>query len=374
MKIEKIYPETLKQLMIDVLKNSADFSYISGTQPFLMSFDGKEYYIYVKNLSSAYFKERPDTTRAQLPIRDEFEEIKKSPNLFIFFGYDQDNDVLVCWNFHIVKTRLNEKKSVSFYSRQFFQEEVSSGIFLRKRLKNEDEPILFKRKNLVDFFNQIDTFFPLTENINDTAIPFLDNAELSSNVELIENKKLFVSNGKLLKITDNELIEQLKPLIEMKRTLQAWKLAADFYKGLFPAMKLTDWKALVKDIDFDDSTSEITDGIEYSAISRKIYSVDNVRNRFINYMQDAGLSEKSISNYIQAVSGRISEGIRKYLNPNLEDIFKIIDISLLNSWLLKLFNYQEYTILDEIGKKMYSCAFKKYIQFVEFLSTEKTIL
>ena len=129
MKIEKIYPETLKQLMVEVLKTSPYFSYISGTQPFFMQFKDKEYYVYVKNLSSAYFKERPDTTRAQLPIRDEFDEIKKSPNPFIFLGYDQNNDVLVCWNFHNAKTRLNEKQSVSFYSRQFFHDQVSLGTF-----------------------------------------------------------------------------------------------------------------------------------------------------------------------------------------------------------------------------------------------------
>ena len=232
MKIEKIYPETLKQLMVEVLKTSPYFSYISGTQPFFMQFKDKEYYVYVKNLSSAYFKERPDTTRAQLPIRDEFEEIKKSLNPFIFLGYDQNNDVLVCWNIHNAKTRLNEKQSVSFYSRQFFQDEVSSGTFLRKRLKNGDEPILFKRRDLVEFFNQIDSFFPLSEDKNNIPIPSFDN----------------VANGKLLKITDNKLIEQLKPLVETKRTLQALKLAADFYKGQFPAMKLADWNALIKEI------------------------------------------------------------------------------------------------------------------------------
>ena len=232
MKIEKIYPETLKQLMVEVLKTSPYFSYVSGTQPFLMQFKDKEYFVYVKNLSSAYFKERPDTTRAQLPIREEFEEIKKSPNPFIFLGYDQNNDVLVCWNFHNAKMRLNEKQSVSFYSRQFFQNEVSLGTFLRKRLKNGDEPILFKRRDLVDFFNQIDTFFPLSYEKNDTPIPSFDN----------------VVNGKLLKITDNELIEQLKPLVETKRTLQALKLATDFYKGQFPAMKFADWNALIKKV------------------------------------------------------------------------------------------------------------------------------
>jgi hypothetical protein len=368
MKIEKIYPETLRQLMVEVLETSPKFSYISGAQPFLMSFDSKEYYVYVKNLSSAYFKERPDTTRAQLPKRDDFEEIKRSPNPFIFLGYDQVNDVLVCWNFHIVKMRLNEKESVSFYSRQFFQEEVSSGAFLRKRLKNDDEPILFKRKDLIEFFNRIDTFFPLTEN--DTPIALLDTPKLPEEIDTVKDKKLFVSNGKLLKITDSTLIEQLKPLIEQKRTLEAWQFVENFYKRQFPAMKLRDWRALVKEIDFEDSISEATENNECLEIPHKIYSIDNVRNRFVGYMQDTGLSEKSISHYAQALSGRISEGIRKYLNPDLEDIFKITDISLLNLWLSKLFSNQEYMMHDEIGKKMYSCALKKYIQFVEFLSSK----
>jgi hypothetical protein len=374
MKIDKINPETLLHLMLDVLNKSPNFSHISGTQPFLMSFNGREYYVYVKNLSSAYFRARPDTTRTQLPVRDEFDEIKRSSNPFIFLGYDQYNDVLVCWNFHIVKTRLNEKENVSFYSRQFFQDEVSSGIFLRKRLKNGDDPILFKRKNLIEFFNQIDTFFPLTENNNDTPVPLFNNHVLPGDVEAIDNKKLFVSNGKLLKITDNVLIEQLKPLIETKHTLQALKYAAEFYKGQFPAMKLSDWNTLIKNIDYSDSVSETADSEECIKTSYKVYSADNVRNRFISYMQDTGLSETSISHYIQALSGRISEGIRTVLDPALEDIFKVTDTSLLNSWLSKLFNLQEYMVLDEIGKKMYSCALKKYIQFVEFLSSKESYI
>ena len=132
MNTNKIYPETLLLLIKEVMEESPDFLYIEGVQPFLISFKNKNYYIYVKNLSSAYFKDRPDTTRAQLPIKEEFERIKNSPIPFIFLGYDYANDVLVCWNFHTVKERLNEKKSVSFYSRQFFQDEVSSGTFLRK--------------------------------------------------------------------------------------------------------------------------------------------------------------------------------------------------------------------------------------------------
>ncbi len=154
------------------------------------------------------------------------------------FDYNIDNNTIFCWNFHNAKASLNEKRSVSFYSRQFFQDEVSSGTFLRKSLKNGDEPILFKRRDLVEFFNQIDTFFPLSKDETQNAI---------APAKKVDNEQ-FVSNGKLLKITDKELIEQLKPLIETKRTLQALKVVGDFYKGQFPTMKLADWNKLIKEI------------------------------------------------------------------------------------------------------------------------------
>lgn len=232
MNTNKIYPETLLLLIKEVMEESPDFLYIEGVQPFLISFKNKNYYIYVKNLSSAYFKDRPDTTRAQLPIKEEFDRIKISPIPFIFLGYDYANDVLVCWNFHTVKERLNEKKSVSFYSRQFFQDEVSSGTFLRKKLKNGDEPILFKRKDLIDFFNRVETFFP-TENVSN-----------------IEDGKSIISEGKLLEITDEDVIAQLKPLIKTKHTLKALRVLSDIYGKRFPNMKLKDWQNLIKKINW----------------------------------------------------------------------------------------------------------------------------
>lgn len=70
--------------MREVLDNSTDFSYISGIQPFFMSFGKQKYYVYVKNVSSAYFSDRDKTTRAQLPIKSEFNSIKSSPYPFIF--------------------------------------------------------------------------------------------------------------------------------------------------------------------------------------------------------------------------------------------------------------------------------------------------
>ena len=204
-----------------------------------MSFKGEKYYVYVRNLSPAYFENRPDITRAQLPIKEEFSKIKESNIPFIFMGYDRFNDVLVCWNFYMVKKRLNERKSVSFYSRRFFQEEVSPGEFLRKRLKNNDEPVIFKRKDLVMFFENIHTFF------NET---YKDQSRVRVQTAI---------NGKITEIVDVELLNKLKPLldIETPHTLEAIKIVQGYY-GDIPDMRFRDWANLIKKVKFNHNNFE----------------------------------------------------------------------------------------------------------------------
>jgi hypothetical protein len=344
--IEKIKPEVLLALMREVLDKSNDFSYITGNQPFFMSFRKQKYYVYVKNVSSAYFSDRDKTTRAQLPIKPEFDSIKASPYPFIFLGYDGLNDVFVCWNFHIAKERLNVGKSVSFYSRIFFQSEVKEGEFIRRKLKNGDVPVLFKRSGLIEFFEKIDTFFP-TENISRLnydlnignhnyeaefkeylkfskklsdksiknytnalkgriseglkkhfihsleSIYFIDNVSILEelNVKLFEKEEYkelnitgknmyscafdnyisFINNlsiyevvdehnkvsdvkeeyckgGKLLKITNLELLRQIEPYILSNRLLSAAQIVGNYYQNQYPQMELSDWINLVRGI------------------------------------------------------------------------------------------------------------------------------
>ncbi len=233
MKTEKILPETLLQLMLNVFEAAPDFVYKYGIQPFLMELGGREFYVYVKNLSSAYFKSRPDTTRAQLPVREEFDEIKLSAKPFVFLGYDSVNDVIVCWNYHTAKQRLNERKSVSFYSRSYFQEEVVSGEFLKKELKNGDTPVLFKRKDIITFFRSIDSFF-------------------GKPIEYKDVKDIII-DGKIKNIADKALLMKLKPLLntDTPHTLEAIKVTQQFY-GDLPQMKFRDWANLVKNVQFND--------------------------------------------------------------------------------------------------------------------------
>lgn len=232
--ITKIQPETLLQLITCVLEKSSDFEYINGVQPFLMTFKGEQFYVYVKNLSSAYFADRPDTTRAQLPQKDEFNNIKSSSIPFIFLGYDRINDVLVCWNFRLVKERLNERKSVSFYSRKFYQEEVVGGELLRKKLKNDDIPVLFKRKDLILFFENIHNFFD------------------ESGSEYVSEQPS-TKDGKILSITEDALLAKLRPLLDIStpHTLEAIKVVQEFY-GELPRMSFRDWANLVKTVTYKD--------------------------------------------------------------------------------------------------------------------------
>lgn len=345
--IEKIKPETLLALMREVLDQSTEFLYITGEQPFFMSFQNRKYYVYVKNISSAYFSDRDKTTRAQLPIKPQFDSIKSSPYPFIFLGYDALHDVFVCWNYHLAKERLNVGKSVSFYSRTFFQSEVKEGSFIRRKLKNGDLPVLFKRSSLIEFFKNIDTFFPpvdvvetnfieaigeynyeekfktflkdkkglsdksvnnystalkgrVSDGLRKYFIPTLETLYNISNSSILEelNIKIFkkeeykllnsigknmyscafdhyinfiknlstyevvqnpifvndikgeyIKDGKLLKINNVDLINEIEPYIKSNRLLSAAQIVGNYYQNQYPAMELSDWIKLVRVID-----------------------------------------------------------------------------------------------------------------------------
>lgn len=66
---EKVLPETLLQLMLNVLAKADSFQYISGIQPFLMSLKGRKYYVYVKIFLLHILKIDLIRHEAQLPIK-----------------------------------------------------------------------------------------------------------------------------------------------------------------------------------------------------------------------------------------------------------------------------------------------------------------
>ena len=157
--IKKISRYTLQQIFIESLEECDSFKIIDGLNPFHIMLNGKELYIYIKNLSPAYFT-NPDVWRVQLPKKEEFETIKEGNIDFVLLGYDADNDVYTTWHPKWTKQRLNNGESVSFYSRLSLQEEVASSQDIKRlSLNNDGEVIAFPREHLEFILSNLKTFF-----------------------------------------------------------------------------------------------------------------------------------------------------------------------------------------------------------------------
>lgn len=225
----KILAKELKIKFIETLSELENFSYEDGN-PFLIKIKTKRFFIFLKNLSPAYFKNSPDITRVQLPYSDHFSKIFKADIPFIILGYDVENDTVVCWNPKHVKQRLNAKSNVSLYSRESLQSKVKTNEFKSGYLSNGEKIIIFKRANLSRFFDNIPALFKEVVEGNEVVRTSAISEPLTEYV-----------TDRLLEITDKSLILQIKPLLKKNKVLEAVELCTKFYKGKFKNMTFKDW-------------------------------------------------------------------------------------------------------------------------------------
>jgi len=156
--VQKIDRQELQIRFLAALQG-ATYRFIEGLNPFRILLNSTEYWIYIKNLTSAHF-ENPDVWRAQLPQRDDFGPIKESEADFILLGYDGENDVYATWNPVWVKQRLNSTGNVSFYSRYSLQQQARKEMtFKRLELSNEGEVVVFPRELIRMFFVNVSSYF-----------------------------------------------------------------------------------------------------------------------------------------------------------------------------------------------------------------------
>lgn len=157
--MRRIDKNELKNLFLSSLK---DFKTIDGEKnPFQLTIFSKTYYIFLKNLSPAYFKNSPDVTRIQIPTSDHFKRILKSDIQFLAFGYDSDNDTFTVWNPAIVKKRLNAKDNVSIYSRSSVQQEGKNAKGVVKGyLSTGEEFLVFNRNYTGEYLRNLESLFP----------------------------------------------------------------------------------------------------------------------------------------------------------------------------------------------------------------------
>ncbi len=224
--MRKLFAKDLKIKFIETLNELDEFSYEEGN-PFLIKIGTDKYFIFLKNLSPAYFKNSPDVTRVQLPYSEHFSKIFKANIPFIILGYDVDTDTVVAWNPTKVKERLNAKSNVSLYSRSSLQENVKDDEFRFGYLSNGERIIVFKRENLTNFF---DVVFDL----------FKENAVTKTT----EPKQ----PATLTEITDKEILQIIKPLLKKNKVLQAVEETSIYYVNKHKDMTFRDWHKLVSEL------------------------------------------------------------------------------------------------------------------------------
>lgn len=152
------------QLMFALISSvdSAAIKYVDGANPFVVNVGEDSVNIYIKNLSPAQLSNNnPDIWRIQLPVRDDFNAIKASDNLFVLFGYDSEREVFTSWNPYWCKQRLNVGKSVSLYSRLSLQQRVhDSGEIERMDLNNDGDVVCIPKSKIGEFLLSIKSYYP----------------------------------------------------------------------------------------------------------------------------------------------------------------------------------------------------------------------
>lgn len=234
--MKRLLAKELKDKFVEKLKEVDNFIY-EDSNPFYMQIGTKSFYVFLKNLSPAYFKNSPDITRVQLPYSPHFSKILKQNIPFIILGYDMAYDIFVCWDPILVKSRLNSKSNVSLYSRNSLQSDVRIKSFRVGYLSNGDKILLFAGNYLDVFFENFQGYF------NEDKTTFKKIKTKKSHEPAIA-----YDGGFLNDITEKELLEQIHPLLLGNKVLDAVQVAINFYDGKYAKMTFKDWFKVVRKI------------------------------------------------------------------------------------------------------------------------------
>lgn len=219
------------------LNGYINFELISQTDVCHIRFDNTEYYLYFKCITHEGNPYPLEHRRAQLPKRKSFDAIKDSEIPFLFWGYDVDNDVYVCWEPSKVKPRLNKKTYVSFYSRLSIQESVVEGEIRDETLTNGDKFVLFKSADILSFFQMIDQHFLELKKDSDKSLLSDNTITTSTNNDVI---------GKLFDIRDDDSVKLLVDSMKDKTKLTIMAACMNEFGEYYFKMTLSDWSKAIK--------------------------------------------------------------------------------------------------------------------------------
>lgn len=243
-----IFPKSIELInkFIDGVANNTQFTLFqnNGGPVLHFAFNDQKYVAYFKCISYAGNPYPRNTTRAQLPLRPEFDTILDEER-FLFLGYDVENDLFVCWDPIKVKSRLNKRCYVSFFCRQNVQDSVEEGTVVESHLTNGDMYVLFKRDDTARFFEMIEVHFPeLWNNLSPSKLP-----QSNDGVDVTDDDD--VSNadpiGRLNEIDDDPIVKAFvdQLIAQGKGTLQIISGCCNAFSTTYNTMLFKEWSIII---------------------------------------------------------------------------------------------------------------------------------
>jgi hypothetical protein len=226
---------TETKLLVAKVFGKKNIQFLELGNPFLIQINNNKYYIYIKNITSAYFKSRPDITRIQLGYSAKLNKICKSNIPFLLLGLDPINDVFACWDPTKIKRRLNAKANISLYSKNSVQKSISGNKIILHELANGDKVVLFKTKTVSDFLEKLENYFPNA---------FVYNPKRVS--KIVKDPKVLSYGEDLFTQIDSSLKKRVRVFIKENKILDAVALCIEHYGDKHKNMSFSQWHEFVK--------------------------------------------------------------------------------------------------------------------------------
>ena len=111
----------------------------SSDNPLEISTTEVQLALYIRKITSAYFKTRPDVSRVQLHDSHSIKSLEDKKVHVLVVGYCPESEAVIIWPPEAISSRFNKRKNVSLYSRLSFQIEASMSTKIKSfKLANGD--------------------------------------------------------------------------------------------------------------------------------------------------------------------------------------------------------------------------------------------
>ncbi len=294
----------LAQNLETLLRESNNITILQTGNPLHFRMSDRDYYVYLKCVSYAGNPYPENTTRAQLPQQEVFNEIKEGDACFMFWGYDIENDLYVCWDPQKVKSRLNVKTYVSFFSRKNIQESVRIGEVKIAELTNGDRYVLFKKNDTIYFLEHLNEFF--TQTLSQKKE--MDNKDIS----IFQNTEEGILSDVRYDASVKLLIDEILFSDSQTSVLQILSKCFAEFGEIYNKMGLKDWSRIVNKYkkEFESEQQDNEDDATYDTTST-IISFNYVENKadFIEGTDSRDVAERIMKEmYAETRKSVVCEG------------------------------------------------------------------